>query len=287
MTLVASAATGATFTGWSGACGGTATTCTVLMNQSKSVTATFRRPGGGDRLHAQRLGQWQRHGHRERDQLWERRDHVHELGAAGRDHRHAHGHTCQRCDVRRVGWRLRRVGDVADVHRHDHGVGQRLGDLHRRDEQRPADRLRDRPRHRDRRRDRLRQRLGGMQRTGRPGLDCHADGKARDRREVRRLGRLVRRHRHHVLADDDERTERLGHLHDRRHARHADDQRRRQGDGLHDRGRVHGHRPEQDLHPALQGRRLGDARGQAVRRGSRSSAGAAPAPERRRRARSS
>ena len=41
VTLVATPATGATFAGWTGACGGTSTTCTVLMNQSKSVTATF------------------------------------------------------------------------------------------------------------------------------------------------------------------------------------------------------------------------------------------------------
>ncbi len=44
VSLVASPATGATFLGWTGACGGTATTCTVAMNQSKNVTATF---GGG------------------------------------------------------------------------------------------------------------------------------------------------------------------------------------------------------------------------------------------------
>jgi uncharacterized repeat protein (TIGR02543 family) len=41
VTLTASPATGATFLGWSGACGGTATTCTVLMSESKSVSATF------------------------------------------------------------------------------------------------------------------------------------------------------------------------------------------------------------------------------------------------------
>jgi uncharacterized repeat protein (TIGR02543 family) len=41
VSLVASPATGATFLGWSGACGGTATTCTVLMNQAKGVTANF------------------------------------------------------------------------------------------------------------------------------------------------------------------------------------------------------------------------------------------------------
>jgi uncharacterized repeat protein (TIGR02543 family) len=45
VTLTATAATGGTFIGWSGACGGSATTCTVLMSASKSVTATFS--GGG------------------------------------------------------------------------------------------------------------------------------------------------------------------------------------------------------------------------------------------------
>ncbi len=41
VTLVATPATGGTFAGWTGACGGTSTTCTVLMSQSRSVTATF------------------------------------------------------------------------------------------------------------------------------------------------------------------------------------------------------------------------------------------------------
>jgi uncharacterized repeat protein (TIGR02543 family) len=41
VSLVATPGTGATFTGWSGACGGTATTCTVSMSQSRNVTATF------------------------------------------------------------------------------------------------------------------------------------------------------------------------------------------------------------------------------------------------------
>jgi uncharacterized repeat protein (TIGR02543 family) len=46
VTLLATPATGATFTGWTGACGGTATTCTVLMSDAKSVTATFSGGGG-------------------------------------------------------------------------------------------------------------------------------------------------------------------------------------------------------------------------------------------------
>jgi uncharacterized repeat protein (TIGR02543 family) len=41
VTLIATAATGATFGGWTGACGGTATTCTVAMADSRNVTATF------------------------------------------------------------------------------------------------------------------------------------------------------------------------------------------------------------------------------------------------------
>jgi Divergent InlB B-repeat domain len=41
VTLTATPALGATFTGWTGACGGRATSCTVLMSQSRSVKATF------------------------------------------------------------------------------------------------------------------------------------------------------------------------------------------------------------------------------------------------------
>jgi hypothetical protein len=39
--LTAAAASGSTFAGWSGACTGTATTCTVTMSAAESVTATF------------------------------------------------------------------------------------------------------------------------------------------------------------------------------------------------------------------------------------------------------
>ncbi|HYD42592.1 MAG TPA: glycosyl hydrolase family 8 [Anaeromyxobacter sp.] len=41
VTLTATAATGSSFSGWSGACTGTATTCTVTMSAARSVTATF------------------------------------------------------------------------------------------------------------------------------------------------------------------------------------------------------------------------------------------------------
>lgn len=41
ITLAATAATGSTFTGWSGACTGSVTTCQVTLDAAKSVTATF------------------------------------------------------------------------------------------------------------------------------------------------------------------------------------------------------------------------------------------------------
>lgn len=41
VTLTAAAGSGATFAGWSGACTGTAATCTVTMSAARSVTATF------------------------------------------------------------------------------------------------------------------------------------------------------------------------------------------------------------------------------------------------------
>lgn len=46
VSLTASAASGSTFAGWSGACSGTGS-CTVSMSQSRSVTATFNTSGTG------------------------------------------------------------------------------------------------------------------------------------------------------------------------------------------------------------------------------------------------
>jgi uncharacterized repeat protein (TIGR02543 family) len=50
VTLQARVATGSTFTGWSGACTGTATSCTVIMSQAVAVTATFTQGGGSGHL---------------------------------------------------------------------------------------------------------------------------------------------------------------------------------------------------------------------------------------------
>jgi uncharacterized repeat protein (TIGR02543 family) len=47
VTLTATPGAGAGFTGWGGACAGTATTCVVTMNAAKSVTAAFTGAGGG------------------------------------------------------------------------------------------------------------------------------------------------------------------------------------------------------------------------------------------------
>jgi Divergent InlB B-repeat domain len=45
--LTASAGSGATFTGWTGACSGTAPTCSVIVNGLVNVGATFTTPTGG------------------------------------------------------------------------------------------------------------------------------------------------------------------------------------------------------------------------------------------------
>jgi len=43
--IFATAATGSTFTGWSGACAGTGSSCSLLMNQARTATANFTFPG--------------------------------------------------------------------------------------------------------------------------------------------------------------------------------------------------------------------------------------------------
>ncbi|WP_296696937.1 S8 family serine peptidase [Thiocapsa sp. UBA6158] len=48
--LTAQPASGYTFSGWSGNCSGTATTCTLSMNAEKSVTATFVDPHGASEV---------------------------------------------------------------------------------------------------------------------------------------------------------------------------------------------------------------------------------------------
>jgi cellulose 1,4-beta-cellobiosidase len=55
VTLTATVASGTTFTGWTGDCTGTATTCSVLMSQSRSVSAAFT-SGGGNTLTVTKAG---------------------------------------------------------------------------------------------------------------------------------------------------------------------------------------------------------------------------------------
>ncbi len=62
VTLTATPNSGATFSGWGGACGGSATTCTVTMSADRSVTATFTTssspppPSGGIQINFQPSG---------------------------------------------------------------------------------------------------------------------------------------------------------------------------------------------------------------------------------------
>jgi len=53
VTLTAAAASGASFKGWSGACSGSSTTCTVLMSAAKSAKATFSKTYTDDPITAQ------------------------------------------------------------------------------------------------------------------------------------------------------------------------------------------------------------------------------------------
>jgi endo-1,4-beta-xylanase len=56
VTLTASPDSGSTFDGWGGACSGTATTCTVTMNQAQSVTANFNGGSTGNTLTVTKSG---------------------------------------------------------------------------------------------------------------------------------------------------------------------------------------------------------------------------------------
>ena len=236
------------------------------MNQSKSVTATFSAtptpPTAG--LLAHRLRERQRHGHRSRDQLRQRRDHVLRARATPPDstvtltatrrrrdvrrlgRRHVHGHvtTCTVTFTRRRRVSATFTGGTSKVQLtvSVSGPGKVTGGA-----------------------DQLRQRLHDLQRQVAQGSTVTLTATPASGAKFAGWGGSCAGTATTCSVSMTS-AERLGDLHDRRHARHADDQRRRQGDGLHDRGRVHRRRPEQDLHPALQGRRLGDARGQAVRR---------------------
>jgi Divergent InlB B-repeat domain len=54
VTLIATPASGSVFLGWGGACSGTQTTCQVLMNKPRAVSASFSRPGSNTGVFAAR-----------------------------------------------------------------------------------------------------------------------------------------------------------------------------------------------------------------------------------------
>ncbi|MEI6154353.1 MAG: hypothetical protein WCQ90_09740, partial [Deltaproteobacteria bacterium] len=56
VTMTATPKTGSTFSSWSGACTGTSTTCTITMDASKNVTATFLPPSGQQTLTVTKIG---------------------------------------------------------------------------------------------------------------------------------------------------------------------------------------------------------------------------------------
>lgn len=56
VTLSAAAAAGSTFAGWSGACSGTSSSCTLSINSAQSVTATFEAPPANYTLTVDKTG---------------------------------------------------------------------------------------------------------------------------------------------------------------------------------------------------------------------------------------
>lgn len=114
VTLSATPASGAVFTGWTGACSGQALTCSVAMGSDLSVTAAFKtlvRDGAHPQRRHQRPGQCPEH---------RRPRHVpgRLLGSlCAREGRHADRDTGERPDVRSLVGRLQRL--VADLYGND------------------------------------------------------------------------------------------------------------------------------------------------------------------------
>ena len=216
VTLTAAAAGGSAFAGWSGACTGAATTCTVAMNAAKSATATFTllpvqltvsTTGTGSGAVTSPAGIDVRRG----------------LPGHGRQRHERHAH-------RRPGARLGLHGLERCLHRRLHHLHRRdgrgqvgRGDVHR-PQLRPHGRQGGhghRHRHEQPGRHRLRRHLPGH--AG-PRHDGHAHGSPRRGLELRALERRLQHHGHDLHRPDERRE--VGHRDLRRERLPAE---RRQG----------------------------------------------------------